>query len=92
MDASTTARHTRSEQCRRNAQAKSEQKRQATFAAIGELRQEKHPVTRSVVARRVGVLWSFSVVILTCLKPLRMQDNRISEHFQRVPQTKGKIR
>src|SRR4051812_47466976 len=60
MDASTTAKHTRSEQCRKNAQAKSEQKRQATFAAIRELRQGKHPVTRSTVARRAGV----SVVFL----------------------------
>jgi hypothetical protein len=60
MDASTTAKHTRSEQCRKNAQAKSEQKRQATFTAIRELQQEKHPVTRSAVAKRAGV----SVVFL----------------------------
>src|SRR5690349_13882753 len=60
MDASTTAKRTRSEQCRKNAQAKSEQKRQAAFAAIGELQQEKHPVTKSAVARRAGV----SVVFL----------------------------
>ncbi|HEU5378588.1 MAG TPA: DUF6262 family protein [Ktedonobacteraceae bacterium] len=60
MDVSTTAKHTRSEQCRKNAQAKSEQKRQATFAAIRELQQGKHPVTRSAVARRAGV----SVVFL----------------------------
>src|SRR6266700_3315681 len=60
MDVSTTAKHTRSEQCRKNAQAKSEQKRQATFAAIRELQQEKHPITRSAVARRAGV----SVVFL----------------------------
>ncbi len=55
MDASTTARHTRSEQCRKNAQAKSEQKRQATFAAIQDLKHEKLPVTRPAVARRAGV-------------------------------------
>jgi len=60
MDAFTTAKHTRSEQCRKNAQAKSEQKRQAAFAAIRELQQGKHPVTRSAVARRAGV----SVVFL----------------------------
>ncbi len=60
MDASTTTKHTRSEQCRKNAQMKSEQKRQATFAAIRELQQKKHPVTRSAVARRAGV----SVVFL----------------------------
>ncbi len=60
MDASTTAKQTRTEQCRKNARAKSERKRQMTFAAIRELQQEKHPVTRSAVARRAGV----SVVFL----------------------------
>ncbi len=60
MDVSTTTKHTRSDQCRKNAQAKSEQKRQAALAAIQELRQEKRPVTRSAVARRAGV----SVVFL----------------------------
>lgn len=60
MDASTTPKRTRTEQYKRNAQAKSEQKRQATFAAIQELKLEKHPVTRSAVARRAGV----SVVFL----------------------------
>ena len=60
MDASTTARHTRIEQCRRNAQAKSEQKRQAALVVIQELKLEKHPITRSAVARRAGV----SVVFL----------------------------
>jgi len=60
MDVSTTAKHTRSEQCRKNAQAKSEQKRQAAFKAIRDLQHEKHPVTKSAVARRAGV----SVVFL----------------------------
>ncbi len=60
MDASTTAKQTRTEQCRKNAQAKSQQKRQAALAAIQELRQEKHSITRSAVARRAGV----SVVFL----------------------------
>lgn len=60
MDESTTAKHTRIEQCRKNAQAKSQQKRQAAFAVIRELQQEKHPITRSAVARRAGV----SVVFL----------------------------
>jgi hypothetical protein len=60
MGVSTTAKQTRADQCRKNAQAKSEQKRQATFAAIRELQQGKHPVTRSAVARRAGV----SVVFL----------------------------
>jgi hypothetical protein len=60
MDASTTAKRTRTEQCRKNAQVKSQQKRQATLEAIQALKQEKQPVTRSAVARRAGV----SVVFL----------------------------
>ena len=60
MGVSTTTKQTRTEQCRKNAQAKSEQKRQATFAAIHDLKHEKQPVTRSAVARRAGV----SVVFL----------------------------
>jgi hypothetical protein len=60
MDASTTAKRTRTEQCKINAQARSEKKRQAASAAIRELEQESRPVTRSAVARRAGV----SVVFL----------------------------
>jgi hypothetical protein len=60
MGVSTTAKPTRIEQCRKNAQAKSEQKRQATLVAIQELKIENHPITRSAVARRAGV----SVVFL----------------------------
>jgi Family of unknown function (DUF6262) len=60
MGASTTAKETRAEQCRKNAQAKSEQKRRSTLVAIQELKLEKHPVTRAAVARRAGV----SVVFL----------------------------
>ncbi len=56
----STTKQTRTEQCRKNAQAKSEQKRQATFTAIEDLKHEKLPVTRSAVARRAGV----SVVFL----------------------------
>ena len=60
MGASTTAKQTRTEQCRKNAREKSEQKCRAAFAAIRELQQEKLPVTRATVARRAGV----SVVFL----------------------------
>jgi hypothetical protein len=60
MGASITTKQTRTEQCRKNARAKSEQKRQVAFAAIRDLLQENHPVTRSAVARRAGV----SVVFL----------------------------
>jgi hypothetical protein len=55
MDASTTAKLSKSEQCRKNARAKSEQKRQVAFAAIRDLQQEKQAVTRATVARRAGV-------------------------------------
>jgi hypothetical protein len=81
MDASTTARHTRSEQCRRNAQAKSEQKRQATFAAIRELRQEKHPVTKSAVARRAGV----SVVFLRSHPDLLQAIEDAGQQYRQMP-------
>lgn len=37
MVASTTAKQAKIEQCRKNAQAKSEQKRQAAFAGIQDL-------------------------------------------------------
>ncbi len=60
MGVSTTAKQTRSEQCRKNAQAKSEQKCQAALRAIQDLQQEHHSVTRTAVARRAGV----SVVFL----------------------------
>ena len=81
MDVSTTARHTRSEQCRKNAQAKSEQKRQATFAAIRELRQEKHPVTKSAVARRAGV----SVVFLRSHPDLLQALEEAEQQHRMIP-------
>jgi hypothetical protein len=81
MGVSTTARHTRAEQCRKNAQAKSEQKRQATFAAIQELRQENHPVTRSAVARRAGV----SVVFLRSHPDLLQALEEAEQHYRHTP-------
>jgi hypothetical protein len=50
----------RAEQCCKNAQAKSERKRCATFAALAALQQEKRAITKAAVARRAGV----SVVFL----------------------------
>lgn len=55
MGASTTARHTRIEQCRKNAQAKSERKRQAVRDALALLVQERQTITKAAVARRAGV-------------------------------------
>jgi len=81
MDASTTAKHTRSEQCRKNAQAKSEQKRQATFTAIRELQQEKHPVTRSAVVRRAGV----SVVFLRSHPDLLQAIEHAGQQYRLAP-------
>jgi hypothetical protein len=60
MDASTTAKRTRTEQCRHNARMKSEQKRRAAFEALSLLQQEHRPVTKTAVAKRAGV----SVVFL----------------------------
>jgi hypothetical protein len=79
MGASTTAKHTRVEQCRKNAQAKSEQKRQAALVAIQELQQEKHPITKSAVARRAGV----SVVFLRS-HPDLLQALSEAEHHHRL--------
>ncbi|SRR5258707_4648518 len=55
MDASTTVRHTRTEQCKKNARAKSEQKRQAVRDALAHLIQERQSITKAAVARRAGV-------------------------------------
>ncbi len=90
MGASTTAKQTRSEQCRKNAQAKSQQKRQAAFAAIRELQQEKHPVTRSAVARRAGV----SVVFLRNHPDLLQALEEAEQRHRLVPpeSTAGKAK
>lgn len=81
MDASTTAKHTRIEQCRKNAQVKSEQKRQAALAAIQELQQENHPVTRSAVARRAGV----SVVFLRSHPDLLQALSEAEQRYRLAP-------
>src|SRR6266568_6888722 len=60
MDVSTTAKRTRTEQCQRNAQAKSEQKRRTAFDTVTLLQREGKPVTKAAVAKRAGV----SVVFL----------------------------
>jgi len=85
MDASTTARHTRIEQCRRNAQAKSEQKRQAALVAIQELKLEKHPITRSAVARRAGV----SVVFLRSHPDLLQAIEEAEQRRRLTPSESG---
>jgi hypothetical protein len=81
MGASTPTKQTRTEQCRKNAQAKSEQKRQVTLTAIRELQQEKHPVTRSAVARRAGV----SVVFLRSHPDLLQAIEDAGQQYQRTP-------
>jgi hypothetical protein len=85
MGASTTARHTRSEQCRRNAQAKSEQTRQAALVAIQELKLEKHPITRSAVARRAGV----SVVFLRSHPDLLQAIEEAEQRRRLTPSESG---
>src|SRR5258707_13534642 len=52
MDASTTAKLTRIEQCQANAKKRSEQKRQATLTALAQLQREKQPITKEAVARQ----------------------------------------
>jgi hypothetical protein len=60
MDVSTMAKRSRTEQCRKNAQAKSEQKRRATLEALALLQREGKTITKAAVAKRAGV----SVVFL----------------------------
>ncbi|MGH2480227.1 MAG: DUF6262 family protein [Ktedonobacteraceae bacterium] len=85
MGASTTTKQTRTEQCRKNAQAKSEQKRLAALTAIRELQQEKHPVTRSAVARRAGV----SVVFLRSHLDLLQALEEAEQRHRLVPPESG---
>jgi Family of unknown function (DUF6262) len=60
MDLAPVASRTRAEQCKRNAQEKSEKKRRAAFEALNILLREERPVTKAAVAKRAGV----SVVFL----------------------------
>lgn len=55
MDASTTRKQTRIEQCKVNAKERSEKKRQATFDALSALQREQRSITKAAVARRAGV-------------------------------------
>ncbi|HEX6478506.1 MAG TPA: hypothetical protein VF043_06655 [Ktedonobacteraceae bacterium] len=55
MDASTTTKQTRIEQCKTNAKKRSEQKRQATLTALALLQREKRTITKGAVARQAGV-------------------------------------
>ena len=84
MDASTTAKLAKSEQCRKNAQAKSEQKRQVAFAAIRDLQQEKQAVTRAAVARRAGV----SVVFLRSHPDVLQAIEEAGQHSRLMPAEK----
>jgi hypothetical protein len=81
MDASTTAKHTRIEQCRKNAQAKSEQKRQTALRAIQDLQREQRPVTRASVSRRAGV----SVVFLRSHPDLLQALEEAEEQHRLTP-------
>src|SRR5258708_30767549 len=85
MGESTKTKQTRTEQCRKNAQAKSQQKRQATLAAIQELQQEKHPVTRSAVASRAGV----SVVFLRSHPDLLQALDAAEQRYRLGPQDRA---
>jgi hypothetical protein len=81
MGASTTAKQTRSEQCRKNAQAQSEQKRQAALRAIQDLQKENRPVTRAAVSRRAGV----SVVFLRSHPDLLQTIEEAEKRYQLAP-------
>jgi hypothetical protein len=55
MDESTIQRLSRTEQCRKNAQEKSEKKRQQTLSALVALQRERKPISELTVAKRAGV-------------------------------------
>lgn len=55
MDASTTSKAGRLEQCRQNARNKSQSKRKAALEALATLEREGKPVTKAAVAKRAGV-------------------------------------
>ena len=59
MDVSTTAKRSRAEQCALNSQTRSQQKRQAAFAALAALRAEGRSITKAAVARRAKVSLPF---------------------------------
>ncbi len=79
MDASTTRKQMRIEQCKINAQARSERKRQATVDALSALQQEHQTITKTSVARRAGV----SLVFLRS-HPDLMQSVEVAEKSQRT--------
>jgi hypothetical protein len=79
MDASTTAKRTRTEQCKINAQARSAKKRQAAFDALARLQLEGRAITKAAVARRAGV----SVVFLR-KHPDLVQATEEAEHALRA--------
>jgi hypothetical protein len=81
MGASTTTKQTRTEQCRKNAQAKSEQKRQAALKAIQDLQREQRPMTRAAVSRRAGV----SVVFLRSHPDLLQALEEAEERHRLTP-------
>jgi hypothetical protein len=86
MDASTRTAQTRAEQCRKNARAKSEQKRQAALQAIHDLQQERQAVSRTALARRAGV----SVVFLRShpdLLQALLEAEQRSRHLPREEST-----
>jgi len=81
MDASTTAKRTRTEQCKINAQARSEKKRQAAFDALSRLQLEHRAITKAAVARRAGV----SVVFLRTHPDLVQAMEEAEHHLLTSP-------
>jgi hypothetical protein len=81
MDASTTAKRTRTEQCRINAKARSEKKRQAAFDALACLTLEQRAITKAAVARRAGV----SVVFLRTHPDLVQAIEEAEHHLLTSP-------
>lgn len=91
MDLAPAAKRTRAEQCKRNAQEKSEKKRRAAFEVLNNLLKEKRPVTKAAVAKRAGV----SVVFLRSHSDLvqaieEAEKSRITSYPTALPAEKAR--
>lgn len=86
MGVSTTAKNTKTEQCKNNAQAKSTKKRQAAFEALVLLQQEGLAVTKAALAHRAGV----SVVFLRS-HPDLLQAIEDAEQQRRTTPREGSV-
>jgi predicted ArsR family transcriptional regulator len=91
MAESTTPKRSRADQCRYNAQEKSEKKRQATFTAVLALQKEGRPITKAAVAKRAGVSTVFLRTHPDLLQAIEQAESRRPmQHKGGTPTDTGK--